>query len=67
MLIYLVFVSLIGAEMSPAWLLVVVVVVGGAREAVGQCWEHPSCQDVNTESSMMVKKTYSGCFILLSL
>ncbi|XP_037541773.1 pro-opiomelanocortin-like [Nematolebias whitei] len=39
--------------MCPVWLLVVVVVVGGARGAVSQCWEHPSCQDVNTESSMM--------------
>ncbi|XP_017282818.1 pro-opiomelanocortin [Kryptolebias marmoratus] len=38
--------------MCPVWLLVVVV-VGGARGAVSQCWEHPSCQDVNTESSMM--------------
>ncbi|XP_013862981.1 pro-opiomelanocortin [Austrofundulus limnaeus] len=39
--------------MCPVWLLVVMVVVGGARGAVSQCWEHPSCQDVNTESSMM--------------
>ncbi|XP_062270893.1 pro-opiomelanocortin [Scomber scombrus] len=39
--------------MCPVWLLVAVVVVGGAREAVSQCWEHPSCQELNSESSMM--------------
>uniref|UniRef100_A0A3Q2PX36 Proopiomelanocortin a n=1 Tax=Fundulus heteroclitus TaxID=8078 RepID=A0A3Q2PX36_FUNHE len=39
--------------MCPVWLLVAAVVVGGARGAVSQCWEHPSCQDLNTESSMM--------------
>nr|XP_020512488.1 pro-opiomelanocortin-like [Labrus bergylta]XP_020512489.1 pro-opiomelanocortin-like [Labrus bergylta] len=39
--------------MCPVWLLVAVVVVGGARGAVSQCWEHPSCQDLNSESSMM--------------
>uniref|UniRef100_A0A1A8BPX9 Proopiomelanocortin a n=1 Tax=Nothobranchius kadleci TaxID=1051664 RepID=A0A1A8BPX9_NOTKA len=39
--------------MCPAWLLVVVVVVGGAKGAVGQCWEHPSCQDVHSEGGMM--------------
>ncbi|CAJ1087469.1 pro-opiomelanocortin-like [Xyrichtys novacula] len=38
--------------MSPAWLLVAVVVVGGARGAVSPCWEHPSCQDLNSESGM---------------
>uniref|UniRef100_A0A4W6CXZ7 Proopiomelanocortin a n=1 Tax=Lates calcarifer TaxID=8187 RepID=A0A4W6CXZ7_LATCA len=39
--------------MCPVWLLVAVVVVGGARGAVSQCWEHPSCQELNSESSMM--------------
>uniref|UniRef100_A0A3B3Z584 Uncharacterized protein n=1 Tax=Poecilia mexicana TaxID=48701 RepID=A0A3B3Z584_9TELE len=39
--------------MSPAWLLVAVVVVGGARGAASQCWESLSCQDLNSESSMM--------------
>ncbi|XP_044043573.1 pro-opiomelanocortin [Siniperca chuatsi] len=39
--------------MCPAWLLVAVVVVGVARGAVSQCWEHPSCQELNSESSMM--------------
>ncbi|MEQ2189606.1 hypothetical protein XENOCAPTIV_012144 [Xenoophorus captivus] len=39
--------------MCPAWLLVAVVIVGGARGAVSQCWEHQSCQDLNSESSMM--------------
>uniref|UniRef100_UPI0037E746CD pro-opiomelanocortin-like n=1 Tax=Semicossyphus pulcher TaxID=241346 RepID=UPI0037E746CD len=39
--------------MGPVWLLVAVVVVGGARGAVSQCWEHPSCQELNSESSMM--------------
>uniref|UniRef100_A0A3Q3N440 Proopiomelanocortin n=1 Tax=Labrus bergylta TaxID=56723 RepID=A0A3Q3N440_9LABR len=39
--------------MCPVWLLVAVVVVGRARGAVSQCWEHPSCQDLNSESSMM--------------
>ncbi|XP_070711678.1 pro-opiomelanocortin-like [Pempheris klunzingeri] len=38
--------------MCPAWLLVVAVVVGGARGAAGQCWEHPSCQELQSESSM---------------
>ncbi|XP_058475090.1 pro-opiomelanocortin-like [Solea solea] len=39
--------------MCPVWLLVAVVVVGGARGAVSQCWEHPSCQEAESESSMM--------------
>ncbi|XP_028255638.1 proopiomelanocortin a [Parambassis ranga] len=39
--------------MVPVWLLVVVVVVGGARGAVSQCWEHPSCQELDSESGMM--------------
>ncbi|XP_069020114.1 pro-opiomelanocortin [Embiotoca jacksoni] len=39
--------------MCPVWLLVAVVVVGGAKGAVSQCWEHPSCQELNSESSMM--------------
>ncbi|XP_076579491.1 pro-opiomelanocortin-like [Chaetodon auriga] len=39
--------------MCPAWLLMAVVVVGGAGGAVSQCWEHPSCQELNSESSMM--------------
>ncbi|XP_068432039.1 proopiomelanocortin a [Clinocottus analis] len=38
--------------MSPAWLLVALAVVGVAR-GDGQCWEHPSCQDINSETSMM--------------
>uniref|UniRef100_A0A3B5QYR7 Proopiomelanocortin a n=1 Tax=Xiphophorus maculatus TaxID=8083 RepID=A0A3B5QYR7_XIPMA len=39
--------------MCPAWLLVAVVVVGGARGAASQCWESLSCQELNSESSMM--------------
>ncbi|XP_027147539.1 pro-opiomelanocortin isoform X2 [Larimichthys crocea] len=39
--------------MCPAWLLVAVLVVGVARGAVSQCWEHPSCQVLDSESSMM--------------
>ncbi|XP_015247962.1 PREDICTED: pro-opiomelanocortin-like [Cyprinodon variegatus] len=39
--------------MCPVWLLVAVVIVGGATGAVSQCWEHPSCQDLNSESGMM--------------
>ncbi|KAL7381548.1 hypothetical protein ABVT39_007576 [Epinephelus coioides] len=39
--------------MCPAWLLVAVAVVGVVRGAVSQCWEHPSCQDVKSEGSMM--------------
>ncbi|KAM4559968.1 pro-opiomelanocortin-like [Odontesthes bonariensis] len=39
--------------MRPLWLLVAVVVVGGARGVAAQCWEHPSCQELNSESSMM--------------
>ncbi|XP_071369326.1 proopiomelanocortin a [Centroberyx affinis] len=38
--------------MCPVWLLVVAV-VGGARGAASQCWEHPSCQELNSESSML--------------
>ncbi|XP_018538529.1 pro-opiomelanocortin [Lates calcarifer] len=38
--------------MCPVWLLVAVTVLGVARGAVSQCWEHPSCQEVNNESSM---------------
>lgn len=40
--------------MCPVWLLVAVGIVGGARGALGQCWENPSCQDLNSESGMMV-------------
>ncbi|XP_041638180.1 proopiomelanocortin a [Cheilinus undulatus] len=39
--------------MCPVWLLVAMVVVGGASGAASQCWEHPSCQELNNESSMM--------------
>ncbi|KAI3358938.1 hypothetical protein L3Q82_015326 [Scortum barcoo] len=39
--------------MCPAWLLVAVVAVGVARGAASECLEHPSCQEVNSESSMM--------------
>uniref|UniRef100_A0A3P9HL07 Proopiomelanocortin a n=1 Tax=Oryzias latipes TaxID=8090 RepID=A0A3P9HL07_ORYLA len=38
--------------MYPVWLLVAVVVVGGAEGAVGQCWKHSSCQELDSESSM---------------
>ncbi|XP_029299723.1 proopiomelanocortin a [Cottoperca gobio] len=37
--------------MCPMWLLVAM--VGVAKGAVSQCWEHPSCQEVNSESSIM--------------
>lgn len=40
--------------MCPVWLLVAVVVVGVAKGAASQCWEHPSCQELNSESSVMV-------------
>ncbi|XP_033970189.1 pro-opiomelanocortin-like, partial [Trematomus bernacchii] len=33
--------------------LLAVALVGVARGAVSQCWEHPSCQEVNSESSIM--------------
>nr|AAF22342.1 proopiomelanocortin [Acanthopagrus latus]WQY91220.1 proopiomelanocortin [Acanthopagrus latus] len=39
--------------MCPVWLLVAVVVVGVAKGAASQCWEHPSCQELNSESSVM--------------
>uniref|UniRef100_A0A3Q4I0W0 Proopiomelanocortin n=1 Tax=Neolamprologus brichardi TaxID=32507 RepID=A0A3Q4I0W0_NEOBR len=39
--------------MCPMWLLVALVVVGGAREVVSQCWEHPSCQELSSESNIM--------------
>nr|AEX97164.1 POMC-a [Monopterus albus]AEX97165.1 POMC-b [Monopterus albus] len=39
--------------MCPVWLLVAVVVVGVTRGAVSQCWEHPSCQELNSEASVM--------------
>ncbi|KAM9835760.1 pro-opiomelanocortin-like [Aulostomus maculatus] len=39
--------------MCPAWLLVAVVFVGVARGAVSQCWEHPSCQELDSESNIM--------------
>ncbi|XP_053170523.1 pro-opiomelanocortin-like [Scomber japonicus] len=39
--------------MCPVWLLVAVVVVGGTRGAVSQCWEHPSCRELNSDTSMM--------------
>ncbi|CAB1454127.1 unnamed protein product [Pleuronectes platessa] len=39
--------------MRPVWLLVAVAVVGVVSGDDNQCWEHPSCQDVNDESSMM--------------
>ncbi|XP_059183907.1 pro-opiomelanocortin-like [Centropristis striata] len=38
--------------MCPVWLLMAVV-VGGARGAVNQCWEHPSCHELKSDSSMM--------------
>ncbi|KAM9339900.1 proopiomelanocortin a [Symphorus nematophorus] len=39
--------------MRPVWLLVAVAVVGVATGAVSQCWEHPSCQEVDSESSIL--------------
>ncbi|XP_073319373.1 pro-opiomelanocortin-like [Pagrus major] len=40
--------------MRPVCLLVAVVAaVGVATEAVSQCLDHPSCQEVNSESSML--------------
>ncbi|KAM6893794.1 pro-opiomelanocortin-like [Xenentodon cancila] len=39
--------------MCSVWLLLAMVVVGGARGTVSQCWDHPSCQELNSESSMM--------------
>ncbi|KAL6100236.1 pomc [Pungitius sinensis] len=39
--------------MYSAWLLVVVTMMGVARGDVSQCWEHLSCQDVNSETSIM--------------
>ncbi|CAL8288268.1 unnamed protein product [Lota lota] len=38
--------------MCPVWLLVVAV-VGVARGAVSQCWEHPSCKELSSESNML--------------
>lgn len=47
--------SLAGCRrMRPVWVLVAVVLVGVVRGAVSQCWEHPSCQELSSESSMMV-------------
>ncbi|XP_070840700.1 proopiomelanocortin a [Chaetodon trifascialis] len=39
--------------MRPVWLLVAVVVVGVTTGAVSQCLEHPTCQEVNSESNML--------------
>ncbi|XP_034016454.1 pro-opiomelanocortin-like [Thalassophryne amazonica] len=39
--------------MCPVWLLVSVAVVGVAKGGVSQCWEHASCQELNSESRMM--------------
>ncbi|XP_068165823.1 pro-opiomelanocortin-like [Antennarius striatus] len=39
--------------MCPVWLLVAAALVGVANGAISQCWEHPSCQDLSSESSMM--------------
>ncbi|XP_049921892.1 pro-opiomelanocortin-like [Epinephelus moara] len=39
--------------MCLAWLLVTIVVVGVVRGAVSQCWDHPRCQELNSESSVM--------------
>ncbi|XP_045914621.1 pro-opiomelanocortin-like [Micropterus dolomieu] len=39
--------------MCPVWLLVAVALVGVARGGLLQCLDHPSCQEVNSESSMM--------------
>ncbi|XP_069372445.1 pro-opiomelanocortin [Paralichthys olivaceus] len=39
--------------MCPVWLLVAVTVVGVVSGDANQCWDHPSCQEVNDESSMM--------------
>lgn len=47
------------------WLLVAVVVVGVAKGAASQCWEHPSCQELNSESSVMVTLFFFGGLTLL--
>lgn len=40
--------------MFPAWLLAAVVLVGVAQGDVSQCWEHPTCQELSSESSIKV-------------
>ncbi|XP_017289345.1 pro-opiomelanocortin [Kryptolebias marmoratus] len=39
--------------MHPVLLLVAAALVGVVRGAHSHCWEHPSCQELNSESSMM--------------
>ncbi|XP_047460706.1 pro-opiomelanocortin-like [Mugil cephalus] len=39
--------------MCPVWLVVVAAAVGVVTGAVNQCWEHPTCQTVNSERGMM--------------
>ncbi|XP_008329069.1 pro-opiomelanocortin [Cynoglossus semilaevis] len=40
--------------MSPVWLLVAVTLLGVATgNPTHQCWSHPSCEEINNESSMM--------------
>ncbi|KAK7880426.1 hypothetical protein WMY93_032936 [Mugilogobius chulae] len=38
--------------MCPAWLLAVLVVVGGVTGAVSQCWDHPSCRDLDLDLNL---------------
>nr|XP_046237839.1 pro-opiomelanocortin-like isoform X1 [Scatophagus argus]XP_046237840.1 pro-opiomelanocortin-like isoform X1 [Scatophagus argus]XP_046237845.1 pro-opiomelanocortin-like isoform X1 [Scatophagus argus] len=42
--------------MCPVWLLVAVAAVGVARGVAARCWEHRSCQEFSSESSVMVKQ-----------
>nr|XP_046237842.1 pro-opiomelanocortin-like isoform X3 [Scatophagus argus]XP_046237844.1 pro-opiomelanocortin-like isoform X3 [Scatophagus argus] len=39
--------------MCPVWLLVAVAAVGVARGVAARCWEHRSCQEFSSESSVM--------------
>eukprot|EP00066_Takifugu_rubripes_P015371 XP_011604637.1 PREDICTED: pro-opiomelanocortin-like [Takifugu rubripes] len=39
--------------MGPVWLFVSVVVVGVARGADTQCWDHLSCEALNSDNSLM--------------
>ncbi|XP_037129527.1 pro-opiomelanocortin-like [Syngnathus acus] len=39
-------------RMCPTWLLATVVLVGVARGAASQCWEHASCQELDSKSLM---------------
>lgn len=48
------FVAMSCRTMCPVWLLAAVALAGVAQGDISQCWEHLSCQELSSQSSIKV-------------